>query len=387
MNHQHHERRAGRARVLAVAVMVVLVAATCAALVTAAGASAGGPAATQSILTLRTDGDSEGLWTVTPAGVATRVGTLPGLAGTAAVSPDGSMVAYTPEKGASLWLWEGPGAPKTISLQSAGISGVWGSTWIASDTLMISASKGGTRYNARTALLFTVDVGTGSVAPFRSLRGTSPNADIASGKMVYVRFKKLDNGSAKNDHTPLYRESMMLLDLKGTSAPVELDSREYRIFYDGGEFASPQLAPGADWIVTGAVSNDPEGTYKVYGGSAISSLWLTMFEEGPHATAWSPVGGKLALCSMLETPGVLEPPACVYVLDVDSGAMTRTPAGLFDGVAPGWLGGVAWANDGSLVVDALDSNVPGHMGKVLLVGSGLDTVKDLGEGHLSVWVL
>jgi len=350
-------------------------------------AAGDGPAATQMVLTLRTDGDREDLWIVTPAGVASKVGTLPGMAGTAAASPDGSMVAYTPEKGASLWLWEGPGEPKTISLQAAGITGVHGSTWIASDKLVISASKGGSRYDAHTARLFTVDVSTGGVAPFRSLRGAGPNADITSGTMVYVRYKKLDNGNARNHHTPLYRESMMLLDLKGTSAPEELDSAQYRLYFDMAEFNMPTLAAGGDWLVAGSMGDDPEVTYKVYGGFDISGLWLTMFEEGPQAAAWAPVGSKLAICGTLESPGVDSTGACVYVLDVGSGAMTRTPAGLLDDVAPGWLGGVAWANDGSLAVDALDSNVPGHSGKVLLIGSGLDTVKDLGEGHLSVWVL
>ena len=66
--------------------------------------------------------------------------------------------------------------------------------------------------------------------------------------------------------------------------------------------------------------------------------------------------------------------------------MTRTPAGLLDDVAHGWPGGVTWANDGSLVVDALAGDVPGYSGKVLLLGSGLDTVRDLGEGRLSVRV-
>ena len=76
----------------------------------------------------------------------------------------------------------------------------------------------------------------------------------------------------------------------------------------------------------------------------------------------------------------------MYVLDVKSGGVERSPAGLLTGLAPGWLDGVAWADDGSLVVDALDSDVLGQSGKVLLIGAGLDTVKDLGEGHLSVWV-
>ena len=87
-----------------------------------------------------------------------------------------------------------------------------------------------------------------------------------------------------------------------------------------------------------------------------------------------------------ETPADVFDDGCVYVMDVDSGQLTRTPKTLLSGLAPGWLDGVAWAADGSLVVDALDSNVLGQSGKVLLIGAGLDTVKALGEGHLSVWV-
>ena len=77
---------------------------------------------------------------------------------------------------------------------------------------------------------------------------------------------------------------------------------------------------------------------------------------------------------------------CVYVMNVLSGTLERTPRDLFTGLAKGWLDGVAWTDDGSLVVDGLDSDTLGESGQVFLVGPGLDTVKALGEGHLSVWV-
>ena len=48
---------------------------------------------------------------------------------------------------------------------------------------------------------------------------------------------------------------------------------------------------------------------------------------------------------------------------------------------------LAWSDDGRLVADALDSGSPTQDQRVLLLDAGdLSKLKDLGPGHLSVWV-
>ena len=174
-------------------------------------------AAGPSVLTVRTSGGHDALWLVSPAGgSATSAGTLPGLAGSAAVSPDGANVAYLPANGKPyIWLGYGALAPKTISLASAGLKRVGAMTWIDAEQLLVSASTGPRYFDLYAARLYTVDVKTGSVKAFRGLLGAEPSADPASGKVAYVRFTKLDGGSARNNHAALYRESLKLLSVNG----------------------------------------------------------------------------------------------------------------------------------------------------------------------------
>jgi hypothetical protein len=388
VNRHLRDTRAGGARVFAAVLLTAVVAAACAALPAAGRVAAAAPPTTvQSVLTLRTTGDHDAVWLVSAEGTATAAGTLPGIAEAVCVSPDGSTVAYLPSQGRPfIWIGHGPLGPRTISLQAAGIKGVGGLTWIAADRLMISASTSGRYYDLYTARLFTVDVKTGSVEGFRDLRGAEPSADPTTGKMTYVRFKKLDNGNAKNDHTPRYRESMMLTQVTGSGTDVVLDSAEYRLYYEQRAFSQPLLAPGAEWIMAGRTGSDPEVTYTLYDGVGYANLWMTLFAPSPQAAAWAPGGGKVAFTGVPESPADEFDDGCVYVMDVGTGVLLRTPKSLLTGLAPGWLDGVAWAADGSLVVDALESNVPGQSGKVLLIGAGLDTARDLGEGRLSVWV-
>jgi hypothetical protein len=366
------------AAVLAAALVIMLVA--------AAGAFAA-TATSGAVLTLRTDGDHDALWLVTPAGDATAAGVLPGIAETVAVAPDGSSVAYLPNQSKpAVWIGHGPYGPKTISLKGRGISGVGGLTWISEDKLLISATSGGKYYDLYTAKLFTVDVKSGVLASFRKLQGCEPSCDPSTGKVVYVKFKKLSGGNAKNDHTPEYEESMMLTAVNGTGAGTELDSVQYWLYYEQQQYTDPQLAPGAQWIIAGSHGSDPETTYTIYDGVGYASPWLTLFSPSPQAAAWTADGRRVAFTGIPMIPGDVFDDGCVYVMNVLSGTLERTPKDLFTGVAKGWLDGVDWTDDGSLVVDGLDSDTLGQSGQVFLVGPGLDTVKALGEGHLSVWV-
>jgi hypothetical protein len=401
MNGFHSERRAGVAAIIAAAALALAV--TCLPLLTGGGpaaaegfraaglSSAAHGAAAQSVLTLRTAGDHDALWLLPPAGgAATAAGVLPGVAENAAVSPDGATVAYLPVNGKpSVWIGYGPLAPKTISLQAAGIKTLTGMTWIAEDALLISGSKRANDFNGYNDRLFTANVTTGAVAPFRSLSGTEPNASFDTGKIVYVKFKKLDNGSPKNNHTPKYRESLMLANVRGSGAGRVLGSEDYRALADYRAYSLPQIAAGGVWIIAGQTGSDVRVTYNIYYVDDYSSeTWLTMLQPTPQAAAWSPDSPMVAFGGVPTGPGDVR--GCVYVADVAGGSLERTSFDLLSRASADWVMDVAWSEGTKLVIDALGSSAnkgaSADLRVLLLDAADLSALTDLGEGHLSVWV-
>ena len=277
-----------RTRRPATFVAVATVLAACVVLLALSGAAAAAP---QSVLTLRTDGDHDGLWLLPPGGgEASAAGVLPGVAQQAAVSPDGATAAYLPAMGKPfVWIGHGPLAPKTISLQAAGIRTVTSMTWVSEDELLISGSKKANDADGYNDRLYTVDVKSGVVAAFRNLTGTQPDAAPDTGQIVYVQFKKLDDGSAKNDHTPKYRESLKLTTLTGSGSGRTLGSEEYRPLAYYRAWAAPQLAAGGKWIIAGELGSDVRVTYNIYYVDTDYWMqWLTTLQPTPMAMAWSP---------------------------------------------------------------------------------------------------
>lgn len=380
------------ARVLAALATLALVAACAAAVVAgvpAAGAAPVAPAA-QSVLTLRTDGDHDGMWLLPPGGgQATAAGVLPGVAQQVAVSPDGTTVAYLPALGRPyVWIGHGPPAPKTISLQAAGIRTVTGMTWVSEDELLVSGSKKAGDADGYDDRLYTVDVTSGAVAPFRNLSGTQPDAAPDTGQIVYVQFKKLDDGSKKNDYTPRYRESLKLTTLTGTGSGRTLGSREYRPLAYYRAWAAPQLAAGGTWVIAGELGSDVRVTYTIsYVDTDYWMPWLTTLQPTPMAMAWSADGAMVAFGGAVT--GLDSSTSCAYVADVAAGTLARTAPDLINKASAFWAMDIAWSDGDRFVVDAMDqsaSTVDDELRVLVIDASDMSTVTELGSGHLSVWV-
>lgn len=381
MNRYPQERRFRVARRLA---LTLALPALITVLLCGSAAAVAGP----SVLTARTVGGHDALWLVSPTdGAATSVGTLPGLTGSAAVSPDGALVAYLPQNGRPVvWLGYGALSPRTISLRAAGLRHVSGLTWIAPTKLLVSGSKGGRYFDTYNAGLYTVDVETGRVASFRGLRGVEPSADPTSGKVAYVRFTRLDAGSARTNHTPLYRETLKLTSVGGSTSGRTIATAQYRPYAEQRAFSRPQLAAGAQWILTGATGSDVRITYTLYDTGSVPTAWLSVFAPSLQAAAWSPKGRRVAFAGVAaSSDGASD--ACVYIDDVTTGTLTRTPVGILSAASAGMIAGVAWSSDGMVVADALDIRAGAETEHVLVMrGDDLGTVRDIGPGHLSVWV-
>jgi hypothetical protein len=346
--------------------------------------------AAQSVLTLRTDGDHDALWLLQPdGGEAKAAGVLPGVAQQVAVSPDGATVAYLPAMGRPfVWIGYGPAAVKTISLRGAGVRTVTGMTWVSADELLVSGSKKAGDADGYNDRLYTVDVTRGTVTPFRNLAGTQPDAAPVTGQIVYVQFKKLDSGSARNDHTPRYRESLKLTTLTASGSGRTLGSREYRPLAYYRAWAAPQLAPGGKWIVAGELGSDVRVTYNIYCVDTDYWIpWLTTLQPTPMAMAWSPVGPVVAFGGAVT--GLDSSTSCVYVADVTAGSLLRSSPELINKASAFWVMDIAWSDGDRFVVDAFDQNastLDDEM-RVLVIDAGdLTKTTELGVGHLSVWV-
>ena len=373
--------------VLALVIAVTLVALCAAALMrsTPAGAARHTPAA-EKVLTLRYNGTQDALWLVSAEGTATAAGKLPGVAEDVAVSPDGSTAAYMPFAGKPfVWIGYGPDGPKTIDLAPAGVKTLTGLTWVAKDQLVISGSKKANDANGFNDRLYTVNVTTSSVAPLRNLSGTNPDASPDTGKIVYVRWKKLDNGTKKYPMAK-YRESLMLTSLTGSGAGTALDEQEFRMGADYDAYAAPQLAPGGDWLAYGQTGSDVSVTYHVFFlADDYMSPWFEMSMPTPIALEWAPASPLLALGGAAVGPGS---EGCIYVADAAGGDMARTSRDLFSKLSVQWIMDMDWSDGGMIVADGLvDSNSTDPTTHALVLDSNdLSKVKDLGEGNLSVWV-
>ena len=383
--------RSKTARILAVTLAAVLLTVFLTAVLRSGQAEAARHApAVESVLTLRTQGDHDTLWLVSTEGTATAAGSLPGIAETAAVSPDGSTAAYLPVQGKPfVWIGHGPAGAKTIPLDKAGIRTVTGLTWTSDTQLLIAGTKKADNGAGFTDRLYTVDVSTGAVAAFHNLSGTDPSASADTGKVVYVSWKKLDNGQGPQHVGPKYRESLMLTTVNGTGAGEALDEQEFRMTAGYNAYTAPQLAPGGDWVAFGVTGSDVSVTYNVYFlADTYWTPWFSMWMPTPLAIAWAPASPLLAFGGAAVGPS--ESDAAVYVTDVAGGGMGRTARDLFTKAGVEWIMDMAWSGGGKIVADGLDkaasSNPQAEQRVLLLDSSDLSKVKDLGTGHLSVWV-
>jgi hypothetical protein len=380
-------------RILTASVLVVLLTTLLALLALSGPASAarGAVAAEEKVLTLRSQADHDTLWLVASEGTATAAGQLPGTAEAVAVSPNGSTAAYLPFAGkAQVWIGYGPLAPKTISLEAAGIKTLTGMTWTSETQLLVAGTTKAGNANGFTDRLYTVDVATGAVASFRNLAGTEPSASPDTGKIAYVRFKKLDNGKDPDHIGPRYRESLLLTTLTGSGAGNVMDSREYRLTSDYRAFAAPQIAAGGDWIAYGTTGSDVSVTYTViYVTATYSFPWFIMPMPTPVAMAWAPASPLLALGGTA-VGTVEESPAAAYVCDVAGGDVARTSRELFSNASIQWIMDMDWSDGGKIVADGLGTNggqgASEEMSVLIMDSSDLSKATDLGEGHLSAWV-
>jgi hypothetical protein len=343
----------------------------------AASSPAAGQAGSEAVLVVRPASGHDTLWLVSPVdGTATAAGELPGVAGTAAVSPTGS-VAYLPGNGAPrVWIGYGPLAPRTVSLAGAGVRRVDALTWVAGDKLLVAGVKKG-RPGPYTDRLFLVDLTSGKTRAFRNLSGAEPSAALAVGKVAYDQFKLIS--AATRAKPAVYRESLKLLSLSHGGAGRTVWTDQYELPADHRALSQPQVSPRGDWFLTGETGSDVRVTYAVRDADGMPLL--TVFTPAVQAGGgWDAGGTRTAFAGSL----LDDSSACVWVYDTAAGALRRTPKGL---LPEQMIGDVAWSPSGLLAVGGLvASGSPATRHVYVLSASDLGAVKAVGAGELPVWV-
>jgi hypothetical protein len=345
-------------------------------------AAASPPAARQTgseaVLVVRQAAGHDTLWLVSPVdGTATAAGELPGIAGTASVSPAGS-VAYLPGNGAPrIWIGYGPLAPRTVSLAGAGVRRVDSLTWVAGDKLLVAGVKKG-RPGPYTDRLFLVDLASGKTRAFRNLSGAEPSAALAVGKVAYDQFKLIS--AATRAKPAVYRESLKLLSLSHGGAGRTVWTDQYELPADFRALSQPQVSPRGDWFLTGETGSDVRVTYAVRDADGMPLL--TVYTPAVQAGGgWDAAGTRTAFAGSLMDG---DNNACVWVYDTVGGALTRTPKGL---LPEQMIGDVAWSPSGLLAVGGLIAGgSPATQHVYVLSASDLGAVKAVGAGELPVWV-
>ena len=337
-----------------------------------------------SLLVVRKVGRTDTVWHLDPAtGQAVGVGRLHGVAAQAEASPDGAVVAYLPapeKQGPRVWLSYGSGAPRAVSLASAGLKYLDSATWLSPTRLLLcGATSGGAYYSGadRNDRFYVLSTTSGRVRPFRDLRGVDPSAGSRAGKLAFVTFT----------HPGLYlgvkgeqgiNENLMLLDLRKKQAATLVISQQ---IYVGmmRMFNSPELAPSGKYVLTVQTGTDTGVTYSVCDALG-GSVGLTISSDCPApCAAWNAGGTKVGFWGM----GTVldDESARVWVYDTESGELSRSRS-----LGNAWIDGLAWSPSGDLAVGVSTFSTHPHPTIIVAPGGDVHHLTTVGQGSLPVWV-
>ena len=333
----------------------------------------------ESVLVARSAGAHDALWLLSPAdGTPTAAGELPGKAGAVAVSPDGANVAYLPRSGAPrVWIGFGPLAPRSISLAGVGVKRADTFCWIDAHRLLVAGvTKATAGYTS--GRLYLVNATTGKSRAFRDLSGIEPSAAAAVGKVAYVKLTTVVPRTGYRG--PVIRESLKLLSLSRAGGGRTVWSEENRVQAEYRAFSQPQVSPDATWFLTGQTGSDVRVTYSIRDrhGYPLLALFAPALQAG---AGWDAGGRRTAFAGVPEPSGPGDR-ACVWIYDVDTGSLVRSPHSLDLGTMIDSLG---WSPSGRLVASTYgwSGSTARHN---LAISGDLSAATDLGAGRLPVWL-
>ncbi|HEY5388687.1 MAG TPA: hypothetical protein VIL79_12390, partial [Thermoleophilia bacterium] len=219
--------------------------------------------------------------------------------------------------------------------------------------------------------LYKVDVTTGAVSRFRSLRGGEPSYATEKGSLIYVTRRQLARPPFpyRASFGPFIKTTIWRLRSLNAKAPGALSSDA--AYMDAGRsFNTPLVSPDGKLILAAHTGTDVSVTYSLIDVDFLGIAFLTSYGPSWRVAAW--VGHRVAFlqAEMPYRDGKL----AVFVYNEIDGSLARYPSAV--------IGQLDWSSDGDLV-----GGPNWDTGNVYASSSAaLSNWVDFGAGQVPVWV-
>ena len=336
-----------------------------------------------SIVVVRREAGRDALWSVAPAGAATKLVDLSFRPVRIEASPDGAKLALLRSAaGARAFVYDiAAGTLKTLSLAPRGVRQVDALTWLSTSRLLVSGSRTAAGAYALNDRLYVVNVATGTSAWFRKLQGTEPSVAAQAPRLVYVRLTDAGPDPAQPG-TRLVSEKLLSLKLVSGSVPRVIARAHYSGGFDIRRYRDPRVSPDGRSVISSTTRSDVGVTYAVRTVATGKRLFSKSTQlAGRDATAWDAQSARVAFWGM---PSLAATPVTrIYVYDLAAAKLTSVGP-----YADRTATGLSWAPDGSRLAYTLSAfGNAVDRGRLWIVDPATPAAAQvLGAGGLPAWL-
>jgi len=335
-----------------------------------------------SVAVVRREAGRDALWSVAPAGGATKLVDLSFRPERIEASPSGVRLALLPSTGGPrVFVYDiAAGTLRALSLSARGVKQVDAITWLSNSRLLVSGSRtaiGGYALNDR---LYVLNVATGKSAWFRKLQGTEPSVAAQAPRLVYVRLS--DAGRDPDQPgTRLVSEKLLSLRLVSGATPRVIARNRYSGGFDIRAFRDPRVSPDGRLVISSTTGSDVAATYTVRAVVTGKRLFRKNTQlAGRDATAWDAQSARIAFWGI-----ALSAPQATRIYIYDLAADKLAAVGRY---ADRDATGFSWAPDGSRLaytLSAFGNSV--DRGRLWIVDPAAPaSAQVLGAGSLPAWL-
>lgn len=335
-----------------------------------------------SVAVVRREAGRDALWSVAPAGGATKLVDLSFRPERIEASPNGAKLALLRSTGgARVFVYDiAAGTLKTLSLAPRSVRQVDAITWLSNSRLLVSGSRAATGSYALHDRLYVVNVATGKSAWFRKLQGTEPSVAAQAPRLVYVRLS--DAGpSPDQPGTRLVSEKMLSLKLVSGATLRVIARARYSRGLDIRAFRDPRVSPDGRLVISSTTGSDVAATYTVRTVTTGKRLFRKNTQlAGRDATAWDAQSARVAFWGI-----ALSAPQATRIYVYDLAAHKLTAVGHY---ANRGATGLSWAPDGSRLAYTLSASGNAvDRGRLWIVDPATPAAAQvLGAGSLPAWL-
>jgi hypothetical protein len=336
-----------------------------------------------SIAVVRREGGRDALWSVAPAGGATKLVDLSFRPVRIEASPSGVRLALLRSTGGPrVFVYDiAAGTLKSLSLSARGVKQVDAITWLSSSRLLVAGSRTAIGAYALNDRLYVLNVATGTSTWFRKLQGTEPSVAAQAPRLVYVRLS--DAGPDPNQSgTRLVSEKLLSLKLVSGGTPRLIVRNRYSGGYDIRAFRDPRVSPDGRSVITSTTGPDVSVTYTLRSVATGKRLFKKSTQlAGRDATAWDAQSARVAFWGMPSLGGTQA--TRIYICDLAADKLTAVGRYADRGAT-----GLSWAPDGSRLAYTLSAfGNPVDRGRLWIVDPAAPAAAlVLGAGSLPAWL-